>query len=310
MKKISIFLVFLFILVCLNSCDKKTKVLAPQNQLTQIDLSITGLDNLGSDADYALWSEYGPSTAQETDFIGRFTVDNQGAPSQSLFNVPLGVIQKTVNLVISIENADSTLDSASVYQVIASKLKANSGTFSIGTEYLLNFDASQALGQYQVLTAPGTDSIQGIWFMTGFTDTTRAAGLELPDALPRWRYEAYVIVNGDSFPTGYFTKASAADAQNIYGSTDPAKLIPTFAFPGENIQVDTSGAALNIDLRGAEVVVNILPPVPPFSMQPFKLTMFKGTIPTNAQPDNIYQLNNTSDTFPGGKAEVIIKLFE
>lgn len=311
MKKLSLFLLPLLTLLLLYGCEKKSKILAPQDQISRVDISLSNFLNVGDTADYALWAVYGPATDEQTDSIGRFTVNDQGVPSQTQFDTPLGTLQQAVNLVISIEHADSTIDSASVYRILAAKLRANNAIFSLGTEYLFNFEFSMATAQYQVFAEPGTDSIKGIWFMTGFTDTTQEAGFDLPDAPARWRYEAFVGVNNRSFSTGYFIKSNGPDQSNIYGSTDSTKKMLTFPFPGENIQVDTSGVPLNIDLRGAEVVVLIHPPVPPFSGPPFPpVNVFRGTIPTDAQQGHIYQLDNTSETFPGGSAEVEVKLFE
>ena len=67
---------------------------------------------------------------------------------------------------------------------------------------------------------------------------------------------------------------------------------------------------LNIDLRGAEVIIKIIPPIPDFSEKPFELIMFRGAIPTNATENTIYHLNNNSEDFPGGNADLIIKMFE
>jgi hypothetical protein len=312
MKKISFILLPLLTLLLLYGCEKKSKILAPQDQISRVDISLSNFLNVGDTADYALWAAYGPTTDEQTDSIGRFTVDDQGIPSQSSFDVALGTIQQAVNLIISIENADSSIDSASVYRIMAAKLRANNATFSLGTEYLFNFDFSMATAQYQVFAEPGTDSIKGIWFMTGFTDTTHEAGFNLP-AVPtsRWKYDVFISVNGQSYSTGFFTNPNIADQSNIYADTSKTKLMPTFSFPGENFQVDTSGVPLNIDLRGAQVIVLIHPPVPPFSGSPFPpLEIFRGTIPADAQPENIYQLDNTSETLPGGSAEVEVKLFE
>lgn len=309
MKQMAIIGMILLVFLMLFNCEKKAELLAPQDQETKIELALTGLNNLGSNAQYNLWATYDSSKVEIARLIGQFTTDDQGVLSQNVFDVNLGIIQRTNTLVISIEEADSIPPEPSVYRIIAAKLKANAGSFSVGDDYLLAFDVTQANGFYQISKPQGSDSVKGIWFMKGETDTTKEAGLELPEAPVRWSYKAYVIIGSDSFSTGIFTKPGIADGQNIYG--DPNQPMTTYPFPGENFQVDPqTGNNLNIDLRGAEVVVEIIPPVPTSAKKPFRLIMFKGTIPANAAVNTTYPLMNNSATFPGGTAKVIIKLFE
>jgi hypothetical protein len=252
---------------------------------------------------------YDSSKVEITELLGQFTTDNQGVLSQTVFEVNLGVIQKTSTLLLSIEEADSVPPVASIYRILAAQLKANDGNFSVGDDYLLDFEITQANGYFQILAPQGSDSMKGIWFMSGETDTTKQAGLELPEAPSHWSYQPLVIAGGDTFPTGVFTNPAAADGDNQY--SDPNQPMPTFPFPGENFQIDPeTGNSLNLDLRGAEILVNIIPPVPTYSQQPFNLTIFKGTVPSDPTMNSTYQLTNNSNTFPGGTATVIIKLFE
>jgi hypothetical protein len=309
MKQIVIIWILLFIFTLQFSCEKKAELLAPHDQETKLELMLTGLGNLGSNAQYTLWAVYDSSSVEITALLGHFTTDNQGVLSQNVFEVNLGIMQRANTLVISIEEADTIPSAASVYRIIAAKLKANNGTFSIGDEYLVDFDVTQANGFYQIMKPQGSDSVKGIWFMSGETDTTREAGLELPEAPTRWTYEAYVIVGGDSFPTGIFTNPAVADGHDDYG--DPNQPMPTYPFPGENFQIDPeTGNNLNLDLRGAEVLVKIMPPIPAYAHKPFTLEIFKGTIPNDADINTTYQLTNNGNTFPSGTAILIIKLFE
>lgn len=309
MKQMTIIGMIVSVFLLLFNCEKKAELLSPPDQETKLELALSGLNNLGTNAQYNLWAIYDSSKVEIAKLLGQFTTDNQGMLSKSVFDVHLGIIQRTNTLIISIEEADSIPPVPSVYRILAAKLKANNGSFSIGDDYLLAFDITQASGYYQILKPQGSDSVKGIWFMKGETDTTKEAGLQLPEAPLRWSYKAYVIVGGDSFSIGVFTKPGIADGQNIYG--DPNQPMTTYPFPGENFQIDPqTGNSLNIDLRGAEVVVEIIPPVPNYAKAPFSLIMFKGTIPVNAAVNTTYQLTNNSATFPNGTASVIIKLFE
>jgi hypothetical protein len=304
MKKM-IVIIFIFLYLSLQSgCGKKTEILAPDQQVTRIQFNLSGVKDPGANAVYYMWAAYDSAKVPLTKFIGDFRIDNQGNSSPSIFDVKLGIIQKATTLVTSIEHVDSLPQEASNSKVLAANLVANHANFSIGDEYLLDFNEASATGSYQVIQARESDSVKGIWFMTG--DTLKEAGLDLPEAAPGWRYEGYVVVNGDSFPTGFFYNPGTADRESKYGLN-----LPTFPFPGENFEIDpVDSTNLNIDLRGAEVIIKIIPPVPDFAEKPYELIMFLGTVPMDASENNNYQLINNSEGFPSGNAELIITMFE
>jgi hypothetical protein len=304
MKNITFFLISLVIFLYLSTCGERTKVLNPQDQETKIRIDLTGFGTLGTAAQYNMWAVYDSANVEVMKYLCDFIVDDQGTLSQTVFNINLGIIQKATTLVISIEQADSIPAEASVYRIIAAKLVANSGEFSVGDDYLLKFDLGQALASYQILKTVGSEAVRGIWFMTG--DTTKEAGIVLPDAPSRWKYESFAIVSGDTLSMGTFGSPGKPDSHNDYGNG-----LPIYPFPGENFLKDPStGNDLNVDLRGEEIFIKITPPYPSYAQEPFELVIFKGTIPTDAIENTTYQLNNNSDTFPGGTIKVIIKIFE
>ncbi|MEJ2634078.1 MAG: hypothetical protein P8184_02150 [Calditrichia bacterium] len=234
-----------------------------------------------------------------------FTVDDQGNISNDLFDVKLGLIQQTNTLVISVEEKDSLPSEASNYRIIAAKLRANVGNFSVGDDYLLGKDLSTVTAHYQVVKAEGSDAVRGIWFMVG--DTLKEAGMDLPDiSISGWRYESFAVVNSDTFSMGTFSSPAGPDRRNDYGDG-----LQEYPFPGENFLTDpATGQDLNLDLRGAEIIVKIIPPFPGYSNKIFNLEIFKGTVPNDAAENTDYQLENNNATFPGGTAKLIVKLYE
>ena len=296
------FIVLFFMLY--SDCGKKTEILSPDQQVTRLQFSLDGVNDPGSDAKYSMWAAYDSAKVPLTKFIGDFTIDGQGNATPNAFDVKLGTVQKTTTFVTSVEHADSTPQEASTYKILAAKLVANSGTFAVGDEYLLDFDESMATGSYQVIQANGSDSVKGIWFMIG--DTAKEAGLGLPEAAAGWTYAGYVRINGSTYSTGDFYNPAAPDAGNPYNLS-----LPTFPFPGENYEINPADSTkLNLDLRGAQVMIKITPPLPSFAETPYDLIMFEGTIPLDATENVIYQLDNTSESFPHGNAQLIIKMFE
>ena len=98
------FLIILVAFVLLLSCEKN-EVLSPTEQISQVDLDITGLQNLGDSCWYEGWLVWG----DEDEFkqtVGVFRVDNQGRISPASLKCNLGYLQQTQNFIITIEEDD------------------------------------------------------------------------------------------------------------------------------------------------------------------------------------------------------------
>ncbi|NOX90015.1 MAG: hypothetical protein GXO77_13425 [Calditrichaeota bacterium] len=304
------FIIALVIIGLMSISCERSDLLSPEEQVTSLKISLSGLNNPAPNARYVLWAVYDSAKIELYSEIDSFKVDGDGQLINMDYDINLGVLQKMHTLLVSMETED-TIPQPSDYKVLAAKVKANLGTFSVGDDYLLKFDVANAKGIYRLIKAENSDKITGIWFVKG--DSVLKPGLDLPKAKGLWKYSAYIVKDGKRYDMGDFVSADGADGSDLYGA-------PSFAFPGENFLKDPeSGGNLDLDLRGAEVYVEIIPPTLRYdadgdgkkeSYPPFELIMFKGQIPQDAQADTEYELTNNSATFPGGSMEININLFK
>ncbi len=300
------FLVVVFLSV---SCEKND-LLSPQEQETSLSVTIYGLDALGPGARYVLWTVYDSSKVEVFSEIDSFKVTGTDQSFEKTYDLNMGLLQKLNTILLSAETEDS-LTAPGNYRVLAAKVKANEGTFSVGDDYLLKFDITKATGSFKVTTDEASGRVVGVWFVKG--DTLLEPGLDLPKAKGLWKYTAYVIKDGKRYDMGNFIDPADKDLSNAHGT-------PSYAYPGENFLVDPeTGDSLNVDLSGGEVYVEIIPPTLQYDSNgdgqkeefpPFQLIMFKGQIPQNATPGNDYELVNNSSSFPGGTIKININLFK
>ena len=308
----------LIILILIFAC-KKNDLLSPEEQQSLLKVNLQGLQAPAPNARYVLWAVYDSAKIELYTQIDSFEVNGDGQLIDMEYNLNMGVLQKMHTLLITQETEDS-LTKPSLYSVLAAKIKANQATFSVGDDFLLKFDLAAATDTFQVVKAENSDKIVGIWFVKG--DSVFEPGLQLPDinALSQksdytklWKYSSYIVKDGKRYDMGTFTNPEKPDDANIYGDA-------SFDYPGENFLKDPdTGANLDMDIRGAEVYVEIIPPTIKYDADgdgkkeeypPFKLIMFKGQIPQDAKPGVEYSLMNNSDTFPGGTVEININLFK
>ncbi|MHB2154108.1 hypothetical protein ACX8XN_06895 [Calditrichota bacterium GD2] len=302
-------IVVAIILVATIACQKND-LLSPDEQQTSLKINLHGLQTPAPNARYVLWAVYDSAKIDLYAQIDSFKINNDGQLLDMDYNLNLGVLQKMHTLLVTMETEDS-LTQPGLYSILAAKIKANQAAFSIGDDYILKFDVSAATDTFQVVKAENSDKIVGIWFVKG--DSIYEPGIELPEAVGLWKYTSYIVKDGKRYDMGAFTSPDKPDDSNIYGEA-------SFPYPGENFLKDPeTGEDLDIDLRGAEVYVEIIPPAIRYdadgdgekeSYPPFQLIMFKGQIPQDAQPGVEYALENNSATFPGGSVEININLFK
>lgn len=308
----------LIILILVFACQKND-LLSPEEQQSLLKVNLNGLQTPAPNARYVMWAVYDSAKIELYTQIDSFTVDGNGQLVDMEYDLNMGVLQKMHTLLITMETQDSIVK-PNIYSVLAAKIKANVATFSVSDDFLLKFDLAAATDTFQVVKAENSDKIVGIWFVKG--DSIFEPGLELPDIselskksdyTKLWKYSSYIVKDGKRYDMGTFISPDKPDDSNLYGD-------PSFAYPGENFLKDPeTGGNLDLDIRGAEVYVEIIPPTIKYDADgdgkkeeypPFKLIMFKGQIPQDAQPGVEYALQNNSDTFPGGTVEININLFK
>jgi len=340
MKKLH-FILAVFLLLAFFGC-KENKILSPDQRITEVQINMQGLQNLGADFWYEAWIIYEQNNSKVYKSIGVFTVDDNGVLSQTVFDVNLGYLQLAKGVLISIEQDSipgmyfrtkvippdsSTIDTIkapSSDRILAATIAANDGNFLVDDPFMLKFDFSAASGTYLLATptdSTNADPKRGLWFVNkdttvsnidstgthGDTTISYVQGLNLPVVPSNWHYEGWVKYNGTVLPTGNFTDPGAADDSLFYGDST-GKALP---FPGDDFLVpDTVTTQLPPDLSGLEIGINLVPPYPPKANPPFLLVPLKATIPANAQADKVYRLENNTVNFPQGQLKLKIDIYE
>ena len=129
-----------------------------------------------------------------------------------------------------------------------------------------------------------------------------AAGLNLPELTPGWKYEGWVVLNGTPVSTGTFTSVDGADDN---AATSPFKGTTNDGppYPGEDfVQNAPSGLSFPTDLAGTTVVISI-EPSPDNSTAPFLLKPLVAPVDAAAADHTPYSMNNNAvATNPTGTA--------
>jgi hypothetical protein len=324
MKKL--ILLVIFAIVTVWSC-KNNEVLSPADQVTKVDLEVNGMQNLGGSFWYEGWLIWGDLNEFHQS-VGVFTVNEQGQLSQTAFQTSLGYLQQAQKFLITIEADDvpgyivtsrdeggttvyDSVEGPSAYQIMGAVFKGNFGSLAAGHLIFFDFEFSQASGTCLLDTptdTSGSNPKSGIWFVNKDTSNAIVSGLNLPVVVGGWIYEGWVDVNGVLLSTGSFFNPGIKDQSNQF--CDPAGT--PYAFPGEDFLVNPpAGVTFPLDLSGRNVLIELRPayPVdcnPPFSM----LQLLSVTIPGNAQPQTIYELENNATSLPSGTVSINTKLYE
>lgn len=329
MKKL--ILILFFLAVIFSACDDNG-LLSPEKRISKIQLDIQGLSALPDTLWYEAWISWleKTSTGEKTlnQSLGVFSVNSAGAMLTNEFEVNIGYLQGAQTIYITIEEDDvpgyrvtekevggvTVLDSAkgpSRYKILAAKVIANSGYFSIGDPYLLDYDFSTASGFLMNTTPTDTGSVNttsGVWFVKRDTSGALVSGLDLPEAPDNWEYEAFVEIQDTTLSLGTFTAPFGADDENLYGAGQKAG----FAFPGGDLIKNAPGSVVfPADLSGARVYVQIIPPLPENLSIPFQnnLILYEITLPAALQADVIYEMNSNSSSLPDGSLDITLEIY-
>jgi hypothetical protein len=289
MKKI---IVCLITLVSLVSCSNDG------NDQKNLNLSIKGLENLGTNYVYEGWLMVNGSPVSS----GRFSVNNAGELSQTIFPIPSATLNSATAFILTIEPATNDAPTPSDVHVIAGDFSGNSGTVSVAHVAALGNNFETASGKYILATPTDggamTNEESGIWFLDN-SGTSAIKGLNLPTLPTGWKYEGWVVINGTAVSTGTFTDPNAADS-NAATSTFKGTANNGPAFPGEDLLRNApTGLTFPTDLRGKTVAISI-EPSPDNSTAPFLLKPLLNTIPANATVHTVLTMNPNLSSFPSG----------
>ena len=264
-------------------------------------LKFTGLENLGDDYVYEGWImvDGAPVTA------GRFSVNDKGEMSQSLFALSAANAAKATAYILTIEPAKNDAPEPTKTHVLAGDIGV-SGTGNLETKHAaaLGTDFSTATGAFTLATptsAVTDDDDQGIWWLD-MTSRTPVAGLKLPVLPVGWKYEGWIVDGSGPVSTGTFT--SLTEAINVADSdgAGPAagKDAAAPAFPGQDFINPAK------KLPGTMAVISIEPfpdnSPKPFAIKPLQQLIANLTAPTLQNMANVYL--NKSQVLPSGTVQI------
>lgn len=280
-----LFLPFIFLTGC---SEDDTTINSPAPQNGTLNLSLTGLEDLGSTAIYEGWIMVNGSPVS----TGTFSINSSGQLSKSSFDMNSDNLNNSPAFILTIEpNPDPSAD-PSDNKILAGDFSGNTASLSINHSVALGTDFSSATGKY-ILATPtdgeNNNELSGVWFLNLPAPPTSA--LNLPTLPSGWEYEGWVVVPGASGPlsTGKFTSVSGSDMSAPYSGSMPGP-----PFPGEDLLANApSGFTFPTNLQSGTIVISV-EPKPDNSAAPFALKPLVGGVPSNAMDHVNYDLTNQS----------------
>lgn len=266
--------------VLFSACEKDEST----DQMANFDLNISGLEDLGSTAQYEGWIivDGAPKTT------GVFSVDENGDLSSRSFSVLESDLRDASTFVLTIEPSPDNDPAPSSVHILAGDFNGDAAALTIAHDAALATDLSSSEGNYILATptdAEDDNEASGIWFLNNSSGAP-AAGMIL-DALPEgWVYEGWVVIDGVPVTTGKFTSITGADDAAPYSGPNQGP-----PFPGEDFLSNApSGLSFPTDVTGMTAVISI-EPVPDNSAAPFVLKPLIGAIPANAAVHSVYTMD-------------------
>lgn len=244
---------------------------------SRLNISLDGLENLGSDFVYEGWIIVDGSPVS----TGVFTVDDSGNLSETSFPILKETLDAATNFVLSIEPAVDTDPAPAETKLLIGGFSGNSASVS-STGIVADF--SSAAGTY-ILATPTDDDMtneaSGVWFLDNSSGSA-VAGLNLPTLSAGWQYEGWVVFDGTPVSTGTFLDPAMAD-DNAATSPFKGSAGNGPGYPGEDYVMGTSaGITFPTDLKGRTIVISV-EPSPDNSAAPFTLKPLAHMVPTDAQ---------------------------
>jgi len=274
-------------LLILSSCSDD------ENATQNLNLDISGLEDLGADAVYEGWIMVDGSPLS----TGTFSVNGSGDLSKTSFEMDAENLGKATAFILTVEpSPDPSTDPSDVH-ILAGNFSGDNSSLTIAHEAALGNDFSSSEGTY-ILATPtdmdDTNEASGIWFLDNSSGAP-AVGLNLPELPAGWAYEGWAVIDGVAVSTGTFPSASGQDDSAVFsGAGGPP-------FPGEDfLQNAPAGLSFPTDLSGGKAVISI-EPVPDNSPAPFVLKPLLGDIPTGAPVHSALNISQNLN-FPMGSA--------
>lgn len=294
MKTTNLILLVLAGLFIFSSCNKDEEE-TPTDLTKSITLNLNGLDDLGADYVYEGWLIVNGSPVS----TGTFMVDATGNLSQTKFELSTSDVDNATTFVLSIEPTNDSDPGPAATKMMAGDFD---GTDASLTTALVG-DFSNSAGKYILATPTDgaeTNENSGIWFLDIATGSP-TVGLDLPQLADGWKYEGWVVIDGQPVTTGTFTNTMATDDDDPYsGSMSLPDVNGTDGFfPGEDFLMNApSGLTFPTDIAGGTAVISV-EPHPDNSPNPFTLKPLVHNIPASAVDHTVYDMGQNL-SFPTG----------
>ena len=292
MKTQKLILMAIIGLLLISSCKKDED---PEVSMKNITVNISGLEDLGADYVYEGWLIVNGSPVS----TGTFTVDANGTLSETMFELNASDVDNATKFVLSIEPKNDSDPAPAATKMMA-------GDFS-GANAALGIDPvgdfMNAMGKYILATptdGPDTNENSGIWFLDLSTGSP-TVGLDLPVLPDGWKYEGWVVIDGQPVTTGTFTKVAATDDADPFSGSLALPDVNGMDgfFPGEDFLMNAP-SMLNFptDIAGGTAVISV-EPSPDNSPNPFTIKPLVHNIPAAAMDHTVYDMGQNL-TFPTG----------
>ncbi len=269
----------------------------PSVEMASFDLSLDGLEDLGSAYAYEGWIIVDGSPVT----TGVFTIDADGNASASNFEVAKSDLDAATAFVLTIEPSPDNDPAPSAVHILAGDISGGSADLTIDHGAALATDFNSVGGNYILATPTDSDETNensGIWFLDNSSGIAQE-GLDLPSLPEGWMYEGWVVIDGVPVTTGTFSSASGADNFDGFSGANGGP-----PYPGEDfLQNAPSGLSFPVDLSGKTAVISV-EPFPDNSPAPFALKPLVGAIPENAPTHSIIEIGQNL-VFPSGSIERI-----
>jgi hypothetical protein len=281
-------------LFLISACNKDEDP-EPGVTMKSITLDINGLEDLGADYVYEGWLIVGGSPVS----TGTFMVDASGNLSQTKFELKESDVNNASTFVLSIEPKNDPDPAPAATKMMAGDFSGTNAPLTIAPVG----DFMNAAGKYILATptnGPDTDENSGIWFLDLATGSP-TEGLNLPMLPEGWKYEGWVVIDGQPVTSGTFTNTSATDDADPFSgdmSLPDVNGMDGF-FPGEDyLKNAPSGLNFPTDIAGGTAVISV-EPYPDNSPNPFTLKPLVHNIPAGAADHTVYDMGQNL-SFPTG----------
>ena len=298
----------LFLSLSLTACDSGSSDDGDDGGPRTLVLRLDDLEPLPNGFHYEGWVLITTNTGLSNLSTGKFNVDANSNPVDLSGNPIAGgafetdiELERAATFFITIEPNGDTDQTPSPTRLLAGDFANGRAALSTSHGSAVDETLFLATGTFILATptdGPDTNEDSGVWFINLQTGLP-ARGLLVPNPLPGWSYQGWVVIDGITVTTGPIQGMSEMDAAAPHSGP-----MAGFSYPGEDFLVNAPpGLAFPTSVAGSVVIVTLEPsPDPDPAMSPFQL--LTGTVPAEAMDSTTYNLSNNTATFPTGSARI------